>query len=125
LLQAAQEQREGAQGWQALALQPLRGRPQSGHARAPGPHEGRSVHLSERERERIERALDAMYDIIMDDEDATGAELLMATRLYVQAVGIVRERPPGDRKVRSDFMHKRGPRLRGPKPGAPQQELLT
>lgn len=57
--------------------------------------------LTDSERELIERALDALASApsLADYNDAL--------RLYEKAVCVVRERPAGTRRVRSDFNQRR------------------
>lgn len=66
--------------------------------------------MNEIERQRIETALDRLYEIA--SENCTEQTLVEVTTLYGKAVAIVRERPAGHRRVRSDFQAKRqGPQM--------------
>lgn len=59
--------------------------------------------LSETERELIERALDTMAAAMGSDAQARHEALMV----YERAVTLVRERPPGARRLRSDFNQRR------------------
>jgi len=63
--------------------------------------------ITANQRELTERALDELFDAMMEGEQLRGDQLLRATRLYTQAAAIYRERPDGARKVRDDFGSKR------------------
>lgn len=77
------------------------------------------MYIDEKKRELLERALDEMHGLI---QGAPTREYTRATTLYFRAVAIVRDRPAGERRVRSDFFAVRGPRLRRGK-GGPQGEM--
>jgi len=79
--------------------------------------------LTGRDRECIERALDQLSEALEAGVDATGAQIVRAKRAYYQAVSIVRDRPDGQRKVRSDFAGERGPQMRRPGRLRPQREF--
>lgn len=66
--------------------------------------------MTEIERQRLETALDRLYDIASEHCDEQ--ELVEVTKHYGLAVAIVRERPEGHRRVRSDFQTNRpGPQM--------------
>lgn len=74
------------------------------------------MNITPDQRDTLERALDALYDVMLDEESAW-ADYQRAIALYVHAQAIVRDLPPGVRRVRSDLFgsHRR--------PASPQQEL--
>lgn len=63
------------------------------------------MNLSNDQREAVERALDDLWDLVRDHCD--GMPLVKASASYLRAIAIVREVPPGERRVRSDFLRKR------------------
>jgi hypothetical protein len=65
------------------------------------------VNITERQRKELETALDQMY---LECGDVLS---IRAKGLYVRASAIVRDRPAGQRKVRSDFDTKRVDKRQG------------
>jgi hypothetical protein len=64
------------------------------------------MNITNDERELLERALDELHELCRYHCD-NGPELARATGLYLRSISVVRDRPEGERRVRSDFMTKR------------------
>jgi hypothetical protein len=64
------------------------------------------MNLSRRDTDVIEAALDRLFLAIdIESPDATDARLL-----YQRAIAIVRDRPPGQRRIRKDYDRPRQPK---------------
>ncbi len=61
------------------------------------------MNLNEDNRELLERALDTLIQRIYEGTPPPISEI----RLYERAVSLVRDLPPGVRRIRSDFQTKR------------------